>query len=134
MIDAGLAKKMSLRNFAGALVLQPASKGSEGSAEKAWSKWLVKPGEGCCLQDECGNCTIHDTDFKPIEGRLASCIEYYEAEHPELRVPIALRWEGELGMSLVDEWARQVGFDRDELASLKRDAAEIRGDQDASTD
>ena len=73
MIDDGLGSKLMLDYWFGGgrngdiLLVTPADKGSE-NGQSPWFDF-----KGCVLQDEQGLCTIHNSGYKPLEGRLASC-------------------------------------------------------------
>jgi hypothetical protein len=75
-------------------VLCPANPGWEGRRAD-WSRR-----HGCIMQDRAGLCTLHNTGFKPLEARVASCT----SKNLSIRESLAQLWDTEWGRFVVAYW------------------------------
>lgn len=113
-IDAGYAPKLMidwLSDFedGNVEVLAPASEGSEGgrAPEMPYEGSIFAilyahdwcPGRCVLLKD--GLCTIHDSGFKPIHCRRASCDPKQSAVSKH---EVADLWRGEKGTAVMQKW------------------------------
>jgi hypothetical protein len=122
LIDAGYAKNLMLDWFSGGtrdqnpftediLYLCPAVIGSEGRQAK-----FARTGRCNLLVNN--QCSVHDKNLKPIQGKLACCkVErLYKGEDGmnhdiDERIPVLHTWNTEKGLALIERWKKEVGLD-----------------------
>lgn len=124
MIDAGLAPKMMLDWWEGEryddgtediYILCPAAVGFEG--QRAPGGFMFSMPKLTCNLLKSGLCSIHDSGFKPIEGRMA----YHDGSRGDTHEATAESWNNREAQALVLEWMKLVGYlgwQRDDLESL----------------
>lgn len=80
-------------------IIAPAIVGYEGKAAPFW------PQGRCTFLTDDNKCELHDTGFKPKEGRLAIC---GEAGTPDnLHEEVAMQWDTDEARDLVTRWENQ---------------------------
>lgn len=124
MIDSGLAPKMMIDWWVGEryddetediLILCPAAIGHEGKA--APEGFLFHVPKLTCNLLKGGLCSIHDSGFKPVEGRMA----HHDGGRGDTHEATAESWNNAEAQALVLEWMKLVGFTgwrRDDLEAL----------------
>lgn len=103
MLDDGLGPKMMLDWWAAEediYLICPAEPGREKDRASSY------PRGGCVLQNPNGLCSIHNSGYKPLEGRTAMCSE----KHPNLHRDVAALWDNDEGREVVEKWKRLVGY------------------------
>jgi hypothetical protein len=106
LLEMGLARKLMLDYWYESdrderiFLLCPACPGYESHDAPYW------PSEGCVFQTRKGLCSIHDSGFKPREGREAICGEFQDGLHEA----VARTWDCEEGRELVERWKQLVGM------------------------
>ncbi len=101
MIKAGLANKLWLDYWGDAddkiFIVGPAAVGYEGKDAPFW------PIGKCTFLKE-DLCEIHNSGFKPFEGRVSDC----KKNLPDLHGDVAQTWNSEKGREVVELWKELV--------------------------
>ena len=120
-IDEGYARMLML-DFLGdstsnpiVYVLSPASLNYEGKCAPTMpSSWVLRIGwvrGPCVFLTEEGRCTIHNTDFKPIECKKAYlCAPLSDAEIDKEHMSVARMWLSPRGKKVIERWKKEVDF------------------------
>lgn len=103
MINAGLAPKMMLDYWmdqSNIYLVCPAENGYEGRKASWW------PGmDGCVFQTPDGLCSIHNSGYKPYEGRMVR----HDIKGNKLHKKVAIMWNSDNGRRVVEKWKNAVG-------------------------
>lgn len=75
---------------------------------------------GACNLLVNNQCSVHDLDLKPVQGRMACCKisrvfidENGKQQDLDERIPILHTWNTQRGKDLIEKWKKEVGFVED---------------------
>lgn len=114
IIKSGFGHRMMMGYWAGIdniYIIAPAERGYEGRQAPSYPAR-----SGCVFQDKEGLCKLHNSGYKPIEGRLSLC-DRQVAKLPQdqrdaykntnLHHEVAKLWDTDKGRAVVEMWEKE---------------------------